>query len=368
MHTHLTHPQFLRALALARYHGHEWASVFDGFGIDPAHRCDEWLGPDLDPAHPAEQYAWQRTRRTMLARLDAVALEALQRVELAWAARGDVAVADLRTLTLATRSDGCIPGIEAPRLDQDGDTSHETGSGRLEWLCRRDGSVALGICRPGREMHRIRILSGSAQGGWSDVSYSASADRRESIHELEIRARVQDALRAAKADGPMLLADAVALLSMEGPLVDALLTEGFTPYVQLPDAPEPSAEDLGGADLRVEVYPDGKESITVLSAEVGPAVETREYGDGTPAMTPGHGIVMRRSSLVVTREAGPVRLWAHVEGGGLGLTASPLTDGRDTIEVPGEPVAKLHLRHITALQPVLAVLGVAWDPQVEVVS
>lgn len=360
-HTHLTHPQFLRALALARYHGHEWASVFDGFGIDPAHRCDEWLGPDLDSAHPAEQYAWQRTRRSLRARLDAVALEALQRVELAWAARGEVAVADLEALTLATRSDGCIPGIEAPWLDQDGDTSHETGSGRLEWLCRRDGSVALGVCRPGREMSRIRVLIGSARRGWTDSTcIDQSLDSR-------VVAQIRDALHAARADGPMLLADAVALLSMEGPLVDALLTQGFTPYMQLPDAPEPSSEDLGSADLRVGAYPDGKESITVLSAEVGPEVETREYGDGTPATEPGHGIVMRRSSLVVTREAGPVRLWAHVEGGGLGLTASPLTDGRDTIEVPGDPVAPLYLRHVMALQPVLTVLGVEWEPRVEVV-
>jgi hypothetical protein len=348
-HTHLTHPQFLRALALARYHSHGWATQFDLLGIDPSHRDEQvydQTGLDLCGCPPGQdacgsafhgqrppnnERIWQRTRRRKLADATPEEMEALQRVELAWAVRGEVANADLETISLigsAEWSEQALHGIWSPGLDPDGDTAHETGTGRLEWFIRRDGSAVLNVCRPGEELYRVRV-------------YGPAPYRIElSDQEGEDGERVREALAASGAAGPKPLAEATTLIGVEGALTVALMERGFTVASRLPGDPEPSPEVarlIAQMDLQLELATDGRESITVLHAEVGPAVTTREMLDGSPVPppTPGwsHGVDVTRSSLAVTRE-------------------------------PGAP---LYIRHVETLRDALGALGVRWEPQVEVV-
>lgn len=263
----LTHPQLVRALALARTHSHGWADQFDALGIDEAARDFALLSVEgTERIEPA----WERTRREKMANASAEERDALRRVEEAWMAKGKVADADLRTISLIGAElwpEQLRAGIWSPGLDAEGDTSHETGTGRLSWLITRDGRTVLYINRPGEKLCRIggSVVPGP---GW----------KYEQV-EAVLNQALPQAVRGTpvyRSEGLRRIRAAAERIRLEGlsAVLDGVLAEG-TPGICL------FLQEAGG------------ESVSVLRAVVTPA------GDVTVERQIGPGLYYRHVETLV---------------------------------------------------------------------
>lgn len=134
--TQITAPQLRAAYALARAHGHEWASL--DLQVVSLQRHDPEKLPQLvimghDTVVSTDQGA-------------AIALPA--------------PAADLADFFEAALGDRSMPGLPFS-------TAHTTGSGRLSWAVEADGSVVLTVRRPGSTLVALRALDAAAKTAWS---------------------------------------------------------------------------------------------------------------------------------------------------------------------------------------------------------
>lgn len=262
----LPRAQLARALALARAHSHGWATEFDALGIDEAGRNESW---EEVPGTERGQRAWERTRREKLERADPAELAALRRVEEAWAAKGEVVDADLHAISLIGSEawpETLRSGIWSPGLDADGDTYHETGTGRLSWLVARDGATVLYVNRPGQKLFK---LGASVVGG-----AERAHERVQAVLDGVLPARVRGT-PVYEGEGLARLRTAAERIRLEG--LGAVVEDGV-------DLAE------GEAGVRLYLQEDGCESVSVLRAAVTP-----------------------KGEVVVQRQVGPGLYYRHVE-------------------------------------------------------
>lgn len=134
--TQITAAQLRSAYALARAHGHEWASV--DLQVESLQRHDPEKLPQIvivghDTVVSTDQGA-------------ALALPA--------------PAADLAEFFEAALGERSMPGLPFA-------TAHTTGSGRLTWAVEADGSVVLTVRRPGATLLALRALDTAAKTAWS---------------------------------------------------------------------------------------------------------------------------------------------------------------------------------------------------------
>jgi hypothetical protein len=262
--TTLTHLQLFRALALARAHSHGWADQFDALGVDDSGRNNSL---EQVPGTERSECAWERTRREKLANASPKELEALRRVEAAWAAGAEVEDADLRTISLIGSElwpEALRAGIWSPGLDADGDTSHETRTGRLSWLIARSGGTVIYVNRPGEKLYRV----GASIVPGAEWKY----ERVEAVLEKVLPERVRGT-PVYRAEGIRRLETAAERIRLEGlsAALDGVLAEG----------------ERG---LCLFLQEAGGESVSVL-----------------------HAVVTPRGEVVVQREIGPGLYFRHVQ-------------------------------------------------------
>lgn len=179
-------------------------------------------------------------------------------------------------------------GIWSPGLDLDGDTAHETGTGRLSWLIARDGGTVLYVNRPGAKLYRLGATVVPSERRGFDAVQAVLDEALPQIVRLTpvYGEEALDRLR-----------NAAQRIRMEGLEVD------------LPAEAESSpAFPEGVAGVRLYLQQDGAESVSVLRAAVT-----------------GHG------DVVVQRQIGP----------------------------------GLYYRHVEALVRAIGVLGIQWEPGLE---
>ena len=271
----LTHPQFLRALSLSRRHSHGWATQLDLLGVDSRRRPDElvYYRVQGDGGQVRCGDALERRRP------------------------GDLRLCG--DCGQGGPSLGC--GAVLERREDPGEWPSEPSGSERRW--ERD--------------RRHKLLHATAAELAALARLEAAISRGEEIAVEDI--------------------SAVALIgSSEWPDLSGIWAPELDADGHVTHRTCGGAGRLGWIIRRdgsasVEVYRPGatrRESITVLVAEVGGEVVTREYGDGRP----GSGHPVRTSSLSVERVG----------------------------ETP------IYLRHVLALRDTLATLGVSWDPAVEV--
>lgn len=133
--TQITAAQLRAAYALARAHGHEWASV--DLRVVSLQRHDPEKLPQI----------------VVVSHDDVVSTD--QGAALALPAP----VADLAEFFEAALGERSMPGLPFA-------TAHTTGSGRLSWAVEADGSVVLTVRRPGATLVALRALDAAAKTAW----------------------------------------------------------------------------------------------------------------------------------------------------------------------------------------------------------
>lgn len=134
--TQITAAQLRAAYALARAHGHEWASV------------------DL------RVVSLQRHDPEKLPQIVIVGHDTVVSTDRGAALALPAPAADLAEFFEAALGERSMPGLPFA-------TMHTTGSGRLSWVVEADGSVVLTVRRPGATLLALRALDAAAKTAWS---------------------------------------------------------------------------------------------------------------------------------------------------------------------------------------------------------